>query len=368
MRFTVDRNQILGALESVQSVVERKSTSRILENLLLTATDGQISVAGTNLEVGFEHSAQAQVEASGRITVSARHLHDIVKELPEKPIQFWCKPNHWVEVLSGKIRFNIVSLPPDEYPLLPNFPDRDYRTIAADLLADMIDKTDFAISNDTTRFQLNGVYLEKLDGPLFRMTGTDGHRLSFVDQAFFQDPPELKKGVIIPQKGLNELRKMIGHAKGEVRLALERSHLFCRTESSYLFVRLIEGEFPDYKQVIPRSSERTAIISRTDFLSALRRVSLLAHEKSRAVRLSFQEGLLTISSSNPDMGEAREEIDVHYSQDPIDVGFNCNYLLECLPAIASKEIELRFKDRVSPGVVQGLDQRNHSYVIMPMRI
>jgi DNA polymerase III subunit beta len=232
----------------------------------------------------------------------------------------------------------------------------------------MIDRTEFAVSTDATRYHINGVYFEYLDTGMMRMTATDGHRLSFMDNEVFLKMPELKRGVILPKKGLNELRKLLTADEATVGLAFERGYVFARLKDAYLFIRLIDGEYPDYRLVIPKSTDRLVKIDREVFNSALKRMSLLAHEKSRGVKLALQNGVLTISSSNPDMGEAREEIDVDYQGEAMDVGFNSKYLLECLSILKSDQIEFRLKDRLSPGVLQGASEKNHTYVIMPMRI
>ena len=180
--------------------------------------------------------------------------------------------------------------------------------------------------------------------------------------------PELKRGIIIPKKGLTELRKLLSEGKSTVGLAFERGYVFAKLDNTYLFVRLIDGEYPDYRVVIPKSVDRLVKMDREAFNSALKRVSLLAHEKSRGVKLALQNSQLTISSSNPDMGEAREEIDVEYTGEPMDIGFNSKYILECLTVSEGAQLEFHLKDRLSPGILRSAGQQNHTYVIMPMRI
>lgn len=371
MKLSIDRQALFDALQITQPVVEKKSTVQILANILCTVKDNTLSLSATDLEVGIQVSVPAQVEAEGKITLSAKHFCEIVRELPNKPLKLSKKSNDWVEILSEKSRFNIVSLSADDYPALPSFEEREYFSARADVLADMIDKTSFATSTDATRYHLNGVFFEKLENNLMRMTATDGHRLSFVDQEVLMKAPDFKRGIIIPKKGLGEIRKLLEKTDDQdntVYLSFDRGYLFAKRGSVHLFVRLIEGEYPDYKPVIPSNTDKAARMDREALISALRRVSLLAHEKSRGVKLGLQNGVLVITSSNPDMGEAREELDVDYSGESLEVGFNAKYLLDCLPVIQSEKIELRFKDRLSPGILQGVDQRNHTYVIMPMRI
>jgi DNA polymerase-3 subunit beta len=341
---------------------------------LCVAEKGKLSLSATDLEVGIKVSLPAKIEQEGKITLSAKNFFDIVKELPSQPFQLSTKSNDWVEILSGKSKFSIVSLSAEDYPSLPSFEERTYFEANTEKLSDMIDRTAFAVSTDATRYNLNGVYFEPIENQLMRMTATDGHRLSFIDQEVFLKMPELKRGMIIPKKGLSELKKFLDDSPASLQLAFDRGYLFAKTttkvtqEENSLFIRLIESEYPDYKQVIPKVSDKSAKIARDPFIAALRRVSLLAHEKSRGVKFIFSPNMLTISSSNPDMGEAREEIDVEYQGETVDIGFNAKYLLDCLPVIDSDQIEFRFKDRLNPGIVHGLDQKNHTYIVMPMRI
>jgi DNA polymerase-3 subunit beta len=261
-----------------------------------------------------------------------------------------------------------VSLPAEQYPALPDFSNKAYCECKVDALIDMIDRTHFAASLDTTRYQINGVYFEFLETGLTRMTATDGHRLSFVDQEIFLNPPELKQGIILPKKGLMELRKLLAEGEQTLQLAFERGYLFIKQGNTYLFIRLIDGEYPDYRPVIPNNTNRLIQMNRTDFTSALKRVSLLANEKSRAIKFSLQPNVLLISSSNPDMGEANEEIDVEYSGEPLEIAFNSKYLLESLTVMKAEKLELKLKDRLSPGILCEAGQLHHTYVIMPMRI
>ena len=368
MKFSIHRDQLLEALQKAQSVVEKRNTVPILANILCTVKGQELSVCATDLEVGIKITLPVEVQQEGKITLSAKNFLDIVKELPHQKLDITRKENNWVELVCGKARFNIVSLAADEYPALPAFEEKEYLDARVEAFKEMVDCTGFAVSTDATRYLMNGVFLEPLEKNIMRMTATDGHRLSFVDQELFSKMPELKRGIIIPKKGLGELRKMLDEGDSSVGIAFERGYLFARLNNSFLFIRLIEGEYPDYRQVIPKAADRLVKLERESFNAALKRVSLLAHEKSRGVKLSLQNGTLTISSSNPDMGEAREDIDVQYTGEPIDIGFNAKYLLDCLSVINTPELEFHFKDRLSPGILRSPAQQNHTYVIMPMRI
>jgi DNA polymerase III subunit beta len=368
MNFTIHRDPLLDALQKMQYVVEKRNTVPILGNILCSVSGRELSLCATDLEVGIKIVLPVESKKDGKITLSAKHFLDIVKELPSKDLVIGKTENGWVEIVCGKSKFKVVSLPAEEYPSLPSFEDKAYFEAKAEALIDMIDRTQFAVSTDATRYHLNGVYFEPIQNGLMRMTSTDGHRLSFVDTELFLKGPELKRGVIIPKKGLSELRKLLSEAGTSVGLAFERGYVFGKLGTTYLFIRLIDGEYPDVRGVIPKQIEQTVRMSREEFNSALKRVSLLANEKSKGVKLAIDSGVLTISSSNQEMGEAREEIDIEFKGEPVEIGFNSKYLLECLSVLSSEKLEFCFKDRLSPGILQGGEEKNHTYVIMPMRI
>ncbi len=368
MKFTVDRDALFLELQKIQSVVERRSTVPILANILVSVNGNELSLCGTDLEVGVLVTLPITSGESGRITISAKNFLDIVRELPSKPVTISRKSNDWVDIGSGKSKFNIVGLPAEDFPTLPSFDDKSFYQARYDALAEMIDKTAFAVSTDAARYHLNGVFFEQIEGSVMRMTGTDGHRLSYIDQEVFLQAPEFRRGVIIQKKGLLELRKLLEQKPSNFTVAVEKTHFFAIVGNTRLFIKLIDGEFPDYRMVIPKQMDRSCKMDTESFHSALRRVSLLAHEKSKGVKIGFDKNLMVISSSNPDMGEAREEVDVEYGGDAIEVGFNAKYLLDCMAVANSKTMEFLFKDRLSPGILRGSENKNHTYVIMPMRI
>jgi len=367
MKFSIQREPLLNALQKISSVIEKKHTMEILGNVLFEAKEDKLTLSGTDLEVGLQISLDAQIQEPGKLTLSTKHILDITKELPNQPMHFVLKPNHWVEITCVKARFNVVSISAEGYPNLPLFEEKNYHYANSERLSEMIDKTEFAVSTDATRYHLNGVYLEVLSNTMIRMTATDGHRLSYIDHEVFTKPIELKRGVVIPKKGLTELHKMVQATKN-VGIAFEKGYLYAKSENAYLFVRLIEADYPDYRQVIPQNLDKTIHLKREDLLGALKRVSLMAHEKSKGVKLNIQDGLLSIASSNPDMGEARDEIGIDYSGESLEIGFNAKYILDCLEVMKDSDIEFHFKDKTKPGLIQSTSHKNHCYVIMPMRI
>jgi DNA polymerase-3 subunit beta len=367
MKFSIQRDQLLTALQKISSVIEKKHTMEILGNILFETRNQKLTLSGTDLEVGIQINLDAQIDQPGRMTLPTKHILDITKELPNQTMHFNLKPNHWVEIFCSKARFNLVSIAADGYPTLPLFDEKNYTYANSDRMSEMISKTEFAVSTDATRYHLNGVFLEVLPNSLIRMTATDGHRLSYIDHEVFTKPIELKRGVVIPSKGLSELHKMIQGTKN-IGIAFEKGYLYAKTEQAYLFIRLIEADYPDYRQVIPQNLDKSVRLRREDLLGALKRVSLLAHEKSKGVKLSIQDGILAVASSNPDMGEARDEITLSYQGETFEIGFNAKYILDCLEVMKDEEIEFNFKDKTKPGLIQSAAQKNHCYVIMPMRL
>ena len=367
MKFNIQRDHLLNALQKISSVIEKKHTMEILGNILFEAKNNQLTLSGTDLEAGIQITLDAQIEETGKLTLSTKNITDITKELPNQVMHFNLKPNHWVEITCAKARFNMVSISAEGYPSLPLFDEKNYVYANSERLNEMIEKTEFAVSTDATRYHLNGVYFEVLPSSMIRMTATDGHRLSYIDHEVFTKPIELKRGVVIPKKGLTELHKMLQGTKN-IGIAFEKGYLYAKSEDSYLFIRLIEADYPDYRQVIPQNLDKVAKLQREDILGALKRVSLMAHEKSKGVKISVQNDLMTVASSNPDMGEARDEINMIYQGESVEIGFNAKYIMECLEVMKDAEIEFHFKDKTKPGLIQSAAHKNHCYVIMPMRI
>ncbi|MGE4232126.1 MAG: DNA polymerase III subunit beta [Bacteriovoracia bacterium] len=369
MQFTVSKDTFLEALQKVQNVVEKKNTVPILSNILLSAEKEKLSLTATDLEVGIHVSVSILKGSDGKIALSAKNLVEIVRELPNKPITLTKKENNWVEISCHKSTFNVVGLSAEEFPPLPSFENREYTQMNSASTREMIDKTLFAVSNDETRYHLNGVFFESLENGIARMVSTDGHRLAFIDRELFLSKTDLfKKGVIIPKKGLNEMKRLLDSKSDRFSIALDRSNLLLKIDDTFLFVRLIEGDYPDYQEAVPKNNKKVVFINRDDFLGSLKRVSLLANEKSKGVKLSLKESSLTITSSNSDLGDAKEELDVEYKGDPVEIGFNARYLVEFLSALDCEKISMDLNDKLSPGLLRMKGKEDYTYVVMPMRI
>ncbi|HEY8516633.1 MAG TPA: DNA polymerase III subunit beta [Candidatus Binatia bacterium] len=368
MEFSIDRSEFLQGLSPTQGVVERRNTLPILANVLLEAKNG-LTIAATDLEVHIRRRCNAKVKTAGAATVGARKLLELVRELKPGEITVRALENQFIEVVSGRSRVKLVGLPAADFPAFPQSDAKAKPTfsIPSETLAQMIDRTLFAVSTDETRPHLGGVYMTANDATL-RFVGTDGHRLALVDQPV-KDVKPLEKGIILPRKGLAELRRLLDDGDGVVSATVTANGLRVQQGDVELVMRLVDGEFPNYEQVIPKTMRSKIVVDKTELLSALRRVSVVASDRARGVKLHIGEGQLTISASSPDFGEASEEIEVAYSGEPLSVGFNSRYLTDVLAVLPDEQrVELALIDDASPGIVRSEEDDSYSYVVMPMRL
>jgi DNA polymerase-3 subunit beta len=371
MEVTVRREDLVKGLHLVQGVVERRNTLPILANVLLEPAAEGIALTATDMEVGLRGHVPATVKKKGSITLNARKLYEIAREVTAEEVVLKAVQAGWVEVLAGRSKFKIVSLDPKDFPQLPlgaDAPEGVTIRVATGTLREMIDKTLFAVSSDETRFNLSGVFIGNGDDGALRMVATDGHRLALIDRHL--PDARIERGVIMPRKGLVEARKLLDETDdAEVTMIVAAKDVRLILRSVSFFMRLVEGEFPDYRQVIPGAPRAQARANRDDFLAALRRISLLASERSRGVKLHLERGRLELSASNPDQGEASEDIEVAYGGEPLTIGFNARYLIDVLAVHAEGDvIELGLTDEVGPGVLRGSQDPEYSYVVMPMRL
>ena len=375
MKLTINKGELQIGLSRLQGIVEKRNSMPILANVLMSASnkgkDGeQLQLAATDLEVGIQSSHEAKVTTAGGVTVSAKKLFKIVRELPDEDIHLEATANGYLNIKCARSNFTLAGTSTEEYPTLPNFTPGKTASVEAAVLSLMIERTMYAASVDETRYNLNGVYLEVLDQPgRIRMVATDGHRLATVDRTLSEDPLGLENGVIIPRKGLGELKKLVDEDDADqIDLAFEGNNGLARKGKVTLVMRLIEGEFPNYSQVLPKKIERNIVIPGEDLIRALRRVALLSSERSKAVKLEFTDGRLTISSSNPDLGDAREELDIDFAGDEITIGFNAKYLLDALSTLKAKEVRFGLQNELAPAQFVPTDDDDTLAVVMPMRV
>lgn len=371
MNVTVEREAFVRMLARAQGVVDKRHALAMLTNVLIEADDGRLSMVATDLEVSLRQTQAAKITKAGRAATSARTLFEIVRESPTDEITIKTLENQWLEVLYGKSRFKLMGVDPEEHPGMPQSAGNGSKGGSLELasadLAEMVRKTVFAVSSDDSRSNLSGVYLTKGGKKgILRMVATDGHRLALIDRPAAGSG--LPEGSILPRKGLTELGKLLGESAEKIKLSVAGSECIAQLGDSTLSMRLVEGKFPDYQKVIPDESSRVVRTERDALLQTLRRVSIMSSERARSVRLALDKDRLEISASNPDMGEASEELAVEYRGEKLEVGFNAKYLLDVLAVLPEgSEVELGLTDELSPGVIRGGDS-GYTYVVMPLRI
>ncbi len=368
MELKISVAELKQGLSRTQGLVERKTTMPVLANVLLEAQkDTGLTLSAFDLEIGVVGQHRCEVLKEGAVALPARHFYDIVRLLPDPNVTLRRAPNSQIEISSGSSRFRIVSTPAEEFPALPKPEAGVGFELPADLLALMIERTRYAISTDETRYNLGGVYLEQLDRGVLRMVATDGHRLSLCEREV-SGTEKLEHGVLIPKKGLQELKRLLDEDGGPCQLAFNKGSAVVRRSSVVMVMRLLDGQFPDYRQVIPKESERAIQLSRGKLIETLRRVSLVSSDKTYGVRLEVDEGKIELTSQNPDLGEAHEEIEAEVKGGPIKAGFNAHYLIDALSAFSSDQIRIDLADELSPAVLRPVGENGDLAVVMPMRL
>jgi DNA polymerase-3 subunit beta len=384
MNFDIDKREFLKGLSLMQSVAGRKTTLPILSHILMQWDKNSLYLTGTDLETGIREELSATILQEGKASVSAKKLYEIVRELPDETIHIQKKENHWITLQCGKSIFNIAGLDPDEFPSLPGYQDGYFSKISTHLMREMIEKTVYAASNEESRYHLNGVlFIQKKQdsGPsgtgqggqeILRMVATDGHRLSLIDR----ESPTIRgieKGIIMPKKGVLEIKKIMGDRDGEEEMEIyfDQTHGFFKMGKSLMVIRLIDGEFPEYEQVIPKGNDKKLVMGKERIYGCLRRVSTMASERVEGVKLSLKKNSVELSSYHQDFGDAKEEVDLVYEGPPIEIGFNARYLIEALNVIDSEEVIMELKDEGNPGIIRpvsSIEPSNQFCIIMPMRI
>lgn len=371
LAFSINRESFLQGLSRVQSVVERKNTVPILSNVLIDGNGEKLKLMATDMEMGISGYIDANIKSAGAVTLSARKLFEIIKELPaEAEVSFQVKEENNSEITCGSSSFKLKGLPAEDFPSLPSYDEETFLTLDAAALREMVRKTIYAASTDETRYNLTGVLFEMEEGEkknLVRMVATDGHRLALVEK---EAKGNIRPGesVVIPRKSLNELRRLMDESDDVIELDFQKQHGVFRKDSIVLTTRLIDMSFPNYQQVIPEEVSATATIDRGALIAAIRRVSLLSSERSRAVRFSFSDGNLTVHTNNPDLGAATETISITYDGNDLEVTFNAKYMLDTLTSLDADEINIALKDELSPCRVYQEKDQDYIAVIMPMRV
>lgn len=373
MELTVAKADLQKELQLCQGVVEKRSTIPILSNVLLRATGGTLEIAATDLDVTLESRCAANVADEGAVTVEARRFFDIVRSLPDDEVKLTLQENYSVQIESGSAKFRLLGLPAEDYPTLPKVDVSKSYAIELDDLKTMVGKVVFAITHEETRFQLNGALLKVL-GDKMEMVATDGHRMALVNvsQGGGSKRGKEELTILVPRKALHELMRFEAGEDGKVRFGTSENHLFFEAGERRLMARMIDVNFPNYMDVIARDNDRKVLVDRERLLSTIRRISLVANERTRAVRFDFAPGKLTVSSTNPELGDARETVPIEYAGQPFYVGLNAAYVTDFLSAVDTDNVSLELKDENSQCIGRPLGSDalpyDYLYVVMPMRI
>ncbi|MGE0503321.1 MAG: DNA polymerase III subunit beta [Rhizobiaceae bacterium] len=372
MRIVLERSNLLKSLNHVHRVVERRNTIPILSNVLLSANGASLEMKATDLDLEVTEATAAQVERGGATTVPAHLLYEIVRKLPDgaEVMLRTDEDGNSMSVVSGRSSFRLQCLPQADFPELSagSFPHIFRLDSAA--LKGLIDRTQFAISTEETRYYLNGIYLHahEAGGKLkLRAVATDGHRLA---RAEIDAPAgsEGMPGIIIPRKTVSELQKLVDNPEVAVTVELSDTKIRFTIGSVVLTSKLIDGTFPDYQRVIPTGNDKRLVIDRQTFAQAVDRVSTISSERGRAVKLAIAEGQVTLTVNNPDSGSATEEIAADYSSDPLEIGFNAKYLLDVAGQLSGTQANFMLADAGSPTLIQDAGDQQALYVLMPMRV
>jgi DNA polymerase-3 subunit beta len=371
MDFSIEKTRVLKELALTQGVVEKKTTIPILSNLLVEAEGEMLRISATDLDLGVCCHCPAKVNKPGSGTIPAKRLLDIVRSLPEAEVHFKALENHWVQVTCERSSFKLVGMARDNFPMLPTLPPA-LATLPANVFATAIQKTIFAISSEESRYTLNGALL-LLRPSGATMVATDGHRLALIERDIEVAGLKNELRLLIPKKAMGELVRLLSEGEGELPVSISRdeSHLFFSLGQRVLICRMLTGQFPNYEAVLPRENNRVLQLDKETISAAVRRVALLADERSRAVRMHLEKGQLEISSSSGEYGEAREVLDASYQDEAMQIGFNYQYLLDFFGAVEEAgKVCLELKDEQSAGQLRPLEQGayRYRYVVMPMRI
>ena len=368
MKLTLERSALLTGLSHVQSVVERRNTIPILSNVLMSAEGDTLTLVATDLDIEVSEKVDAMVAAPGQVTAPAHTLYDIVRKLPDgAQVQLTVNGEDRLDVDAGSAHFTLPLLPSGDFPKMSGegLDGKDFALPSSDLKR-LVDKTRFAISTEETRYYLNGIYLHPKDGKL-RAVATDGHRLALAEQGL-PAGADAMPGVIVPRKTVAEVRKLIDGTDADVKVAVSESKIRFQTGSVVLTSKLIDGTFPDYERVIPRGNEKELVLDNRVFASAVDRVSTISAEKSRSVKLTLGDSNLSLTVNNPESGQAKEDMPVNYSADPLEIGFNAKYLMDVASQIEGQDATFKLDSASAPALVTDSEDEGALFVLMPLRV
>ena len=370
MEFQISKQSFFKELQLLQGIIEKKSTMPILGNILLTAEKGSIELTATDLEVGLRSRTEAEVKKTGKATLPAKKIFEVVRELPDlADVSAKKLENNFLEIKCGSAYFKLPGLPVEEFPPIPDISDEKAITLPAAVLKEMIRRTIFSIAQEDIRYAMNGA-LFQVEGNRLMLIGTDGHRLAYVSTELESKKAGEKIEVIISRKALSELLKLLPEAEEEVQFGRFENFVFFRVDAHHLLSRNIEAQFPNYDKFISLRNDKNAIFNAVELNRRIRRVSVVSNERSRAVEFSISEGLAKLSSANPDMAEGSDTMEIQYDGPDIKIGFNSQYLMDFLSATSAEDVVLELQSESTAALMKpkGTDQFDYRYILMPMRL
>ncbi len=368
MKLRVEREKLLRVLSKVQSIADRKSSMAILSTVLFEAKEDGVEVSATDLEIGFKSFFEAEIEEQGALAIPARKFYEIIKDFPAETVEL-SEDNSWLKISGAaeEVLFRLACLPAEDFPALPEIEETTLVEIPGGVFAEMIGKTLFCVATEESRFILAGIYMEQPEEEkVLRFVATDGHRLAMIDREVENlEGLELSPGVIVPRKACQEMRKL-AQDQVLIQFGVKENHAILAAPNMMLTARLIDGRYPDYRAVIPKTKERLVLVPRKRFIEALKRVSVISLERFRPVTLEVSEEGITIVSQHPDLGEGRERVSARYQGEKFSLNFNAKYLVDCLEVMDSEEVELSMKDENTPCTITGPNDKGFLGLVMPM--
>lgn len=377
MKISIERRELLKGLQRVQGVVEKRNTMPILSNILMeTDKDKGIALFATDMEISIHGTYPAEVIREGKTTFSARKIYEIVKELPDGPVTLRQEENLWVQIESGKSKFKVAALAADDFPLAPTVKEEISIRVPAKMLSELFRKTIFSVGENDSRYILNGLLINiqsQGSKQTIRFVGTDGHRLAAIEREEFEQlSPKEKEDrdfqVVVPRKAIFEMKKLIEEGEEDVVLSLAKNQILFKKGDLTLYSRLMEGNYPNYTQVIPKGNDKSVAVKKWELERAIRRVAILSKEKTHAVHFLFDGDKILLNTQSSELGEAEDEIPAVYKGEKIGTGFNARYILDILSVIENEEILIELKDPLSPTLFKDPGDKKYLCVVMPMRV
>ncbi|KAF0145367.1 MAG: DNA polymerase III subunit beta [Nitrospirae bacterium] len=367
MKLSVSKEELQEKLSNIQNIVEKRNTMPVLSHFLLDAGKKKSYIIATDLETAIKEPLDIKVEKEGKLCIPARKMFEIVREV-DGDITMESEDGQWLKVRAGMSKFKLACLSAAEFPAWPGMENVEEMQMDTKNLVEMIEKSLYAAGESDTRYTLNGLLFHARQGSgEINVIGTDGHRLACISRKI-DTPLKEEKKVIVPRKAAAEVRKFLDRDIDKLTIVIGKSHVMFKIEDVQFLTRLIEGTYPNYEQVIPSGNEKKIVINKEAFVKALRRVSVMSREKSNAIKADFADGSLAVSASNPDLGEAKDEVKIEYKGEPLSLGFNAKYLLDALNAMSGDRIVFELQDPLSPTLLKEEGNDNYKCVIMPMRV